>query len=86
LTNKINAMNASANSSLRFAQGSNLNAEMPKRATLREISSGISLVGLTVGFSILGTLIIMRRDHADLNGISAGSSIVMVGGFSAILV
>ena len=79
-------MNASANSSLRFAQGSNLNAEMPKRATLREITSGISLVGLTVGFSILGTLIIMRRDHADLNGISAGSSIVMVGGISAILV
>jgi signal transduction histidine kinase len=50
--------------------------ENPKRATLQRIATGISLVSLAVGFSILGTLIIMRRDQAELNGVSGGSSMV----------
>jgi hypothetical protein len=79
-------MDATANFSLTFAQRSDVKAETPKRATLQRIATRISLVGLAVGFSILGTLIIVNRDQADLNGTLVGSSIAIVGGISAILV
>jgi hypothetical protein len=79
-------MDATTNFSLRFAQGSHANTERPKRATLQRIATGISLVSLAIGFSILGTLIIVNRSQADLNGFSGGSLIAMVGGISAILV
>jgi hypothetical protein len=79
-------MDASTNSSLRHAQGSDTQAENPKRATLQRIATGISLVSLAVGFSILGALIIIKRDQAALNGFSGDSSIAVVGGISAILV
>jgi DNA-binding MarR family transcriptional regulator len=46
----------------------------------------MSLVSLAVGFSILGVLIIMKRDYAELNGVADGSSIATVGGISAILI
>jgi hypothetical protein len=47
-------------------------AETPERAALQRIATGISLVSLAVGFSILGTVIIVNRDQADLNGIPGG--------------
>ena len=46
----------------------------------------MSLVGEAIGFSILGILIILNRHQADLNGLSGGSSVAIVGGISAILV
>jgi hypothetical protein len=79
-------MDATTNFSLRVAEGSDAKAEKSKRAPLEKTATGISLVSLAVGFSILGTLIIANRDQADLSGISGGSSIAIVGGISAILV
>jgi hypothetical protein len=79
-------MDAITNFSLRVAEGSDAKPEKPKRATLQRIVTGISLVSLAVGFSILGTLIIVNRDQAELNGLSGGSFIAMVGGIGAILV
>jgi hypothetical protein len=46
----------------------------------------MSLVGEAIGFSILGIPMIMNQHQADLNGLSGGSSLVMIGGISAILV
>jgi hypothetical protein len=83
-------MDAILNCSLRFGQGSESKTEMPgrllKQEALQKIAARISLIGLTVGFSVLGTLIIVNRYQADLNEISGGSSIAMVGGIGAILV
>ena len=44
------------------------------------------LLGEAIGFSILGILILMNRNQADLNGFSVGSSFAMVGGIGAFLV
>ena len=83
-------MDATANFSLRFPQGSESKTETPgrllEREALQRIAARISLIGLTVGFSVLGALIIVNRHQADLNGLCGGSSIAMVGGISAILV
>jgi hypothetical protein len=46
----------------------------------------MSLVSEAIGFSALGILIIVNRHQADLNGLSGGSSVAMVGGISAVLV
>jgi hypothetical protein len=79
-------MDASTNFSLRFAQRSDVRAETPERATLQRIATGISLVSLAVGFSILGMLIIVNRHQADLSGLSGGSCVAIVSGISAVLV
>jgi two-component sensor histidine kinase len=80
------AMDAATNFRRGVAGISEAKTENPKWATLETIATGISLVGLAVSFSILGTLIIMKGNQAELNGVSGGSSMVMVGGISAILV
>ena len=46
----------------------------------------MSLLSEAIGFAILGILIIVNRHQADLNGLSGGSSVAIVGGISAILV
>jgi hypothetical protein len=46
----------------------------------------MNLVSEAIGFSVLGILSIVNRHQADLNGLSGGSSIAMIGGISAILV
>ena len=46
---------------------------------MQRIATGMSLVSLAVGFSILGALIIMKRDYAELNGVADGSSIALIG-------
>ena len=79
-------MNASTTFSLRGAERSDAKTEKPKRATLQRIATGISLVGLTVGFSILGTLIIMNCHHAHMNDHPGGGFLAIVGGICAILV
>jgi hypothetical protein len=45
-----------------------------------------TLVGEAIGFSILGMLIMLNRNRADLNGLGNGSSVAMIRGISAILV
>ena len=89
-TNKPSPMDATSNFSLRFAQASESKVKMTdrlfNRQTLLRIGTGMSLFSLALGFAVLGMLIIVNRDQADLNGFSGGSFIAMVGGISAILV
>jgi len=55
------------------------------RQTLPGIATRFSLVSEAIGFSILGILTLMNRHQADLNGLSSGSSVAMVGIISALL-
>jgi hypothetical protein len=83
-------MDATANFSLRFARASDLKVETPdwvlNRQVLQRIATRMSLLSEAIGFSVLGILIILNRHQADLNGLSGGSSVAMIGGLSAILV
>ena len=79
-------MDATTNLSLGCAQGFKMMAQKPKRTPLEQVATEISLIGLAVGFSILGTLTIVNRNQADLSGISGGNLIAILGGISAILV
>ncbi len=78
------------NFSLGFGEETELKAGTPdrllKRQTIEKISTAISLVSLSLGFSIFGMMIIGNRHEADLNGLAGGNSIAMVGGISAVLV
>src|SRR6516165_348740 len=56
------------------------------RQTLQRIATGMSLVTLALGFWVFAMLIIINRHQADLNGLSGGSSVAMVGGIGAFLV
>jgi len=80
------AMDAATNFRLGVAERSKAKTENPKGPILQRIATGMSLVSLAVGFSILGALIIMKRDYAELNGVADGSSIATVGGISVILI
>ena len=60
--------------------------QLLKLQTLQEISTGMSLISLTVGFSIVGVLIIVNRQQADLSDLTGGNCTAMVGGISAMLV
>ena len=83
-------MDATANFSLRFARASDSKAEttdrLLSRQTLQRISTGMSLVSLALGFWVFAMLIIINRHQAELNGLSGGSSVAMVGGIGAFLV
>jgi hypothetical protein len=57
----------------------------PIQQTLQQISTGISLVSLSLGFSIFGAMIIANRHQADLNDLSGGSSVATLAGIGAIL-
>jgi hypothetical protein len=82
-------MDATHNFSLRFAQRTESKAETTNRLlmrqTLQKISTEMSLISLSLGFSIFGMLIIVHRHQADLDGL-CGSSVATVGGIGAILV
>ena len=75
---------------LGFTPGTELTADYPaglrKGRTLQKISTGVSLISLCLGFSIVGMLIIVNRHQADLNGLSGESSVATAGGIGAILV
>jgi hypothetical protein len=83
-------MDATYNFSLGFAQGRESKTETSNplfnRQTLQMISTGVSLVSLSLGFSIFGMLIIVNQHQADLNDLSGNSSFPTVGGIAAILV
>ena len=46
----------------------------------------MSLVSLALGFWVFAMLIIINRHQAELNGLSGGSSVAIVGGIGAFLV
>ena len=83
-------MDVTHNFSLRFAQRTESKAETTNRLlmrqTLQKISTEMSLISLSLGFSIFGMLIIVNRHQADLDGLCGGSSVATVGGIGAILV
>ena len=87
---KNGTMDATYNFSIGFAQGRESKTETPNRLfnrqTLGLISTGVSLVSLSLGFSIFGILIIVHRHEADLNDLVSGSSLATVGGIISILV
>ena len=61
-------------------------SQLLKLQILQEISTGMSLISLSVGFSIVGMLIIVNRHQADLSDLTGGNCTAMVGGISAVLV
>ena len=83
-------MDATYNFSIGFAQGRESKTETPNRLfnqqALQMISTGASLVSLSLGFSIFGILIIVHQHQAELNDLSGGSSCATVGGIGAISV
>jgi len=83
-------MDATSNFSLGFTQGRESKTKTPNRLfnqqALQMISTGLSLISLSLGFSIFGILIIVNQHYAELNDLSGHSSLVMVGGVGAILV
>jgi hypothetical protein len=83
-------MKAITDFSLSFAQRLGLKAEMAeqlfKRAALKRIATGLSLISQAVGFSIVGLLILATRAQAELNDSANGSVFAAVGGISALFV
>jgi hypothetical protein len=78
-------MNTTTNLSIWFGQASELKVDTPDRSqTLQRRAARISLISEALGFTILGTLIIMIRLQPDLDCLSSGSAIAMIGGVSAI--
>jgi hypothetical protein len=87
---KKRTMNITYNFRLGLAQGRESKTrtlnQLFRRQTLQKISTRISLVGLFLGFSIFGILIIVHRHQADLNDLVSGSSLATIGGIISILV
>ena len=83
-------MDATANFSLGFARVSDSEVEatdgLLSRQVLQRISTGMSLVSLALGFWVFAKLIIINGHQAELNGLSGGSAVAMVGGVAAFLV
>jgi uncharacterized integral membrane protein len=83
-------MEATANFSLGFARASESRVErsdwLLNRRVLQRIATRMSLVSLALGFWVFAMLIIINRHQAELNGLSGGSSVAMVGGIGAFLV
>jgi len=51
-----------------------------------QLISGVSLISLSLGFSIFGILIIVNQHQADLNDLSGNGFLETTGGVGAILV
>jgi hypothetical protein len=83
-------MDATFNFSFGCAQASQSKARtsdrLLARQTLERIAVGLSLIAQAFGFSISGTLFIVNRHQAELNGSAGGSFIAIIGGISALLV
>jgi hypothetical protein len=83
-------MDATANFSLRFTQASESKVEptdwVLSRQVLQRISTGMSLISLALGFWVFAMLIFINRHQAEVNGLSGGSSVAMVGSIGASLV
>jgi hypothetical protein len=53
---------------------------------LESIAIRLSLISQAIGFSGIGTMIIVDRPQADLDGFAGGSTLAVIGGISALLV
>jgi hypothetical protein len=84
--NKKAPMNATSNFSLGFASVSEPTPDrLFDRQPLQRIATVMSLISQAIGFSVLGTLIMLNRHQADLNVPSGNGCLATVGGMSAIL-
>jgi len=83
-------MDTTANFSLRLARASDLKVQttdwLLSGQVLQRIATRMSLVSLALGFWVFAMLIIINRHQAELNGLSGGSSVAIVGGIGAFLV
>jgi len=83
-------MDASYDFSLRPFPASDSRIETPdrllSRQPLQRIATRMALISQAIGFLIVGILIIMNRNQADLNSLGGGTPVAMIGGISAILV
>ena len=83
-------MDATYKFGLGFTQRRESKTKTPNRLfnqqTLQMISTGLSLIGLFLGFSVFGILIILNRHQVELNDLSGHGSLATVGGICAILV
>jgi hypothetical protein len=83
-------MNAASTFTLGFAPLSESTIEtldrLLNREALQRIATLASLISEAIGFFVIGILIIVNRHQADLDGVSGGSLVAVVGGTSAILV
>jgi hypothetical protein len=57
-----------------------------QRQTLRKIWTTVSLVNLSLGFSVFGVLIVLNRHRADLNGPSGDSFVAAIGGIGGLVI
>ena len=82
-------MDVTSNFSFRFARASELKVEttdcLPSRRVLHRIATRMSLISEASGFSILGILVMVNRQQADLNGLAGGSAIAIIGDLGALL-
>jgi hypothetical protein len=73
-----------------FAQGTGpkneTSARLFHRQPLGKIWTTMSLFSLSLGFSLLGILIIVNRHRADLNGPSGESFVAVVGGIGGLVI
>jgi hypothetical protein len=83
-------MDVSFKSSLGFALSAGPKIETSKRLfhrqALRRIWTTISLVNLSLGFSVFGILIIVHRHRADLPGPSGNSFVAAIGGLGGLAI
>lgn len=83
-------MDTTYNFHLELAKERALKSETPNQPfnaqKLEKVSTGISLVSLSLGFLVFGLLIIAHRHQADLNDLLNGSSVAAFGGSASILV
>ena len=77
-------MDANAIFSLRPPQA--LKPGVQRYGWLESIAIRMSLISQAIGFSGIGTIIIVDRPQADLNGFPGGSTLAVIGGISALLV
>jgi hypothetical protein len=76
----------SASGSLRETESkANAADRLLRRQTLQQISTATSLVSLSLGFLIVGMLIIMNRNQAEVNGLTGGNPVATAGGISAMV-
>jgi hypothetical protein len=57
-----------------------------RRQALRGIWTTVSLVHLSLGFSVFGILIVINRHRADLNGPSGDSFVAAIGGIGGLVI
>jgi hypothetical protein len=83
-------MDVSYNSSLGFAEGTEpkteTSARLFHRQAFRKIWTTMSLVSLSLGFTVFGILIILNRHRADLNGPSGDSFVAALGGIGGLAI